>query len=74
MILKDQILNDVSKISNHQILNQLYYYLQSIKKLLPSEKPNKNTILRFAGLLSDKETEKLTKIINSEFNRIEGEW
>lgn len=74
MILKEQILQDVNRIGNHQILNQLYYYLQSIKKLVPQEKANKDTILSFAGLLSDEEAKELTKIINSEFNKIEGEW
>ncbi len=74
MILKDQILHDVNRIGNHQILNQLYYYLQSIKKSVPHEKANKDKILSFAGLLSDKEAKELTKIINSEFNKIEGEW
>ncbi len=73
MSLKDHILKDLNAIQNPLLLHQCFEYIQNIKKL-ENAAPNKDKVLQFAGLLSDKQAVAITKSVNENFNSIEGEW
>lgn len=74
MLLKNQILKDVNSLDNPQVLSQLFEYLQEVKHAASNLKPNRDAVLKFAGMLSNAEADKLRKIIKEEFNQPEGEW
>jgi hypothetical protein len=73
MAIKEQIIRDIREIQNPQALNQLFDYVQNIKKKSP-EITNLEAVLQFAGMIGDQEAESLRQIITSEFDKIEGEW
>ena len=73
MAIKEQIIRDIREIQNPQALNQLFDYVQNIKKESPHI-TNLEAVLQFAGIIGDQEAESLRQIINSEFDKIEGEW
>lgn len=68
MSLREHILQDINAINNPQLLQQFFEYMQTIKKLEKKE-PNKNKVLKFAGLLNDKQAEAISKSISDNFNR-----
>lgn len=73
MSIKETILKDVNAIENPLLLMQCFEYIQSIKKLeLLSS--NRTHVLKFAGLLTDKQTKSMIKSIDDNFSTIEGEW
>jgi len=74
MLLKNQILKDINSLDNPQVLNQLFEYLQEVKHSTAKPKPNRDAVLKFAGMLSNAEANKLRKVIKEEFNNTEGEW
>lgn len=74
MLLKNQILKDVNSLDNPQVLSQLFEYLQEVKHAASKLKPNRDAVLKFAGMLSNAEANKLRKIIKDEFSQTEGEW
>lgn len=73
MSIKETILKDVNAIENPLLLMQCFEYIQSIKKLelLNSNRAN---VLKFAGLLTDKQTKSMMNNIDDNFSTIEGEW
>lgn len=73
MIVKDQILKEVKKIENPRLLNQLFSYLRLMRET-SAVVGNRANVLRFAGILSNAEAERISKSINETFNAIEGEW
>jgi len=73
MAIKEQIIRDIREIQNPQALNQLFDYVQNIKKESPHI-TNLGAVLQFAGIIGDQEAESLRQIITSEFDKIEGEW
>ena len=74
MYIKAQIIQDIEGINNLQLLNQLYEYVQVIKKTSVTIKPNKSSVLKFVGMIDNEEAKEMKDAINHEFNRIEGEW
>ena len=75
MILKDEILIDLTAIESPNLLNQIYEFIQLVKKnSAVSEVGNRDEVLSLAGQLSDADAEEITATINNEFNKIEGEW
>ena len=75
MTLKDEILVDITAIKSPNLLNQIYEFIQLVKKnSTVSEVGNRDEVLSLAGLLSDADAEEITATINNEFNKIEGEW
>ncbi len=71
MILREQIIEDVNAIADLQLLNQLFEYVQVIKRTENKVTPNRERVLQLAGSITDEEAEEVRKIINDEFNQIE---
>jgi len=74
MILREQIIKEVNAIADLQLLNQLFEYVQVIKRTENKVTPNRERVLQLAGSITDEEAEEVRKMINHEFNQIEGEW
>lgn len=73
-MLRNTILRDIRKIDSPEMLNQLFEYLQLLKKNMTRQGGNTKAVLRFAGTISDSEAKDMKRIIEGEFNNIEGEW
>ena len=74
MIVKEQILKDVSSMESPKLLNQLFGYLRLVRNVTNTSGSNRNNILQFAGMLSNAEAERISKNIHDTFNQVEGEW
>jgi hypothetical protein len=74
MILKEQIIRDVNTIADLQLLNQLFDYVQVIKRTVYKITPNRERVLQSAGSINDKEAQEVKQIIANEFNQTEGDW
>ncbi len=74
MILREQIIKEVNAIADLQLLNQLFEYVQVIKRTENKVTPNRERVLQLAGSITNEEAEEVRKTINDEFNQIEGEW
>jgi hypothetical protein len=72
MSVKEQILKAIGDIDSPQRLKELLDYI----KRLNSDKhlSNRDKVLSLAGTISNKEAVRMKKIIDEEFNNIEGEW
>jgi len=73
-MLRNTILKDIRKIENPAVLNQLFEYLQLLKKSANSQRGNTAAVLRFAGTISNAEAMEMQQIVEKEFSTIEGEW
>jgi hypothetical protein len=74
MILREQIIKEVNAIADLQLLNQLFEYVQVIKRTENKITPNRERVLQLAGSITNEEAEAVRKVVNDEFNQIEGEW
>ncbi len=76
MTLKEKILLDLAEIKNPSILNQIFEFIQLVKKEVPTpiQEQNKKEVFQFVGVLSDEDAREINGVIDSEFNNIEGEW
>ena len=68
MELKNHILKDIESIESPHLLHQVFEYIQSIKMTDSTIKPNRDKVLKFAGILNKTEAKKIMSIINKEFN------
>lgn len=70
--IKRRILSDLESISSPGLLIQIFDYLKLIS--LSGHKPNSNkdAVLALAGTVND--ADEVNKIIDQEFNTLEGEW
>ncbi|MBP6323575.1 MAG: hypothetical protein KA322_00955 [Chitinophagales bacterium] len=73
MSLREYILKDLNAIRNPKLLQQCFEYIQTIKKT-EKKASNKNKVLKFAGLLNNKQAVAITNSVKDNFNSIEGEW
>lgn len=73
MTVKQQLIAEIQGIDNSIALVQLFEIMQLIKKNIASPQPN-NVFSRFSGCLNDADAQDMRNIINTEFNKIEGEW
>ncbi|WP_353484455.1 hypothetical protein [Haliscomenobacter sp.] len=74
MTIQKQLLLDIQKIEDYSLLNQLYHYVQLMKKISTPQQENKSAVLEFAGKIDDVEAEELKLCIETEFSVLEGEW
>lgn len=74
MTVQKQLLLDIQKIEDSLLLNQLYQYLQLMKKMSVMPNANTATVLQFVGKVSTDEAQELMSCIENEFSTIEGEW
>lgn len=74
MTIQKQLLLDIQKIEDFSLLNQLYHYVQLMKKTSMPQRENKSAVLEFAGKIDDVEAEELKLCIETEFSALEGEW
>ncbi len=73
MSIKEQILIAISHMDNQQQLNELLEYVRKLNA--DADKgSNVKRVLSFTGTISDEEAQRMRKIIDEEFNTIEGEW
>lgn len=73
-MLRNIILRDIRKIDNPLVLNQLFEYLQLLKKNTSPPRGNTALVLRFAGTIGQTEAARIKQVIENEFSTIEGEW
>ena len=73
MSLREYILKYLNAIRNPKLLQQCFEYIQTIKKT-EKKASNKNKVLKFAGLLNNKQAVAITNSVKDNFNSIEGEW
>ena len=73
MSFREYILKDLNAIRNPKLLQQCFEYIQTIKKT-EKKASNKNKVLKFAGLLNNKQAVAITNSVKDNFNSIEGEW
>lgn len=73
-MLRNTILKDIRKIDNPAVLNQLFEYLQLLKKNANMQRGNTAAVLHFAGTISNAEASAMKQIIENEFSATEGEW
>ena len=74
MALQEQIIRGVKKIGDLQLLNQVFQYVQSIKRLAGRFPSNSEVVLAFAGTLSMEEADAMKEVVSAEFSKIEGDW
>lgn len=74
MTIKDQILNDLREIQNLRILYQILEYVRLLRKHIEEERGNIESVLAYAGVLTDEDAEEIRQDIENQFNKIEGEW
>lgn len=74
MSLREQILVDIRAIQHPQLLNQIFEYLQIIKKTDDQISTNRDAVLQYAGVINDVDAAEMLQTIGSEFNKIEGDW
>lgn len=74
MTIKDQILNDLREIQNLRILYQILEYVRLLRKHIEEERGNIESVLAYAGVLTDEDAEEIRQDIENQFNEIEGEW
>jgi len=68
--IRHQLIQDI-KILSPELLSQAYHYLELLKA---TENNRKNTWKSYIGCISDKEAIAQKKLIDNEFENIEGEW
>jgi len=73
-MLRNTILRDIRKIDNPVVLNQLFEYLQLLKKNVNTHRGNTAAVLRFAGTIGNSEAKAVKQVVENEFSTIEGEW
>jgi hypothetical protein len=73
-MLRNTILRDIRKIDNPAVLNQLFEYLQLLKKNVNTQRGNTAAVLSFAGTIGNVEAKAVKQVVENEFNTIEGEW
>lgn len=74
MILREQIIKDVNTIADLKLLNQLFDYVQVLKRTVIQVTPNRERVLQLAGSMNDEESKEIKQIIENEFNQTEGDW
>ncbi len=72
-MLRNTILRDIRKIDNPEMLNQLFEYLQLLKKNMTRQGGNTKAVLRFAGTISDSEAWEMKRIIEHEFSVVDNQ-
>jgi len=72
MTLKQRLLADVQDIQHPWLLQQLYQFVQLLKRTEP--RSNREAVLAFAGTLSDEEAEEMRSAVKEAFDYVEGEW
>jgi hypothetical protein len=74
MTIQEQIQQDVALVSeNSNLQAQLYDFLRLLKANLP-RKRNVEDVLSLAGTIEDADAQEITRIINGEFSKIDGDW
>lgn len=71
--IREQLLYEVNH-SNPEVLELFYNYIQVLKKSLQKEKKEEHHLEGSFGVLTHEEGQEMIDCINSEFNKIEGEW
>ncbi len=69
-LLKKELIAIINKIDDEKILAKI----DKIVKEDVKHEPNIHKLKELAGTISDDEYERMKKLINEEFSKIEGEW
>lgn len=75
MTVQEKIFMNIQEIGNPKLLYQILKFIELLKQH-EDVKPRGNIekIKKLAGTLPDENAAEMKKIINDEFNNIEGEW
>jgi len=74
MTIQEQIQQDVALVSeNSSLQTQLYEFLKLLKANMPAKR-NIEKVLAHAGVIDNATAQEITRIINEEYNKIDGEW
>lgn len=71
MNIRTNIINDIQSF-NPEMLSQAFHFFETLKN--KNESFNQFNWKKYIGCINDDEAENMRKIINEEFNKIEGEW
>ncbi len=74
MMVKQQLIAEIETIDNPTTLSQLFEILQLVKQNIQIQPKQKSPIMQFAGCLDDDDAQAMRTTIDTEFNKIEGEW
>jgi hypothetical protein len=74
MMVKQQLIAEIEGIDNPTTLSQLFEILQLVKQNIQIQPKQNNSVMQFAGCLDDDDAQAMRTTIDTEFNKIEGEW
>lgn len=74
MTIRERLSKDINRIQNPILLNRILEFIHLISPKNSSSKGNVNQLMKYAGSLPDEDAKEMRKIIDEEFNKIEGEW
>ncbi len=74
MTIRERLSKDINSIQNPIILNRILEFIQLVSQKNTSNQGNVNQLMEFSGSLPDEDAKEMQKIINEEFNKIEGDW
>jgi hypothetical protein len=69
MSIKQLIANDLASIEDPLLLNQIFDYMQIIKKTSGQIMPNRDAVMQWAGSIDDATADALQRTIQNEFSR-----
>lgn len=72
--LKEKIILKIEQVDSPEILEQILQFITSIQVHIEEPEQNAEAIMSLAGTISDEDAKEVMKIIDDEFNHIEGEW
>lgn len=72
--IRHKIMSDLESISSPNLLMQILDFLKVISLSQRKPNSNRNAVLALAGSINDTDAAEVSKIIDQEFNQIEGDW
>lgn len=73
MSIKEILISDIEK-ANPDLVQSFYEIWQILKRQGKRAEGSQHPSMKYFGIISEAEAEKMISIIDSEFNNIEGEW
>ncbi|MEZ4887301.1 MAG: hypothetical protein R3E32_21395 [Chitinophagales bacterium] len=74
MTLQQSIIREIQTIDEVNVLLEIQNFLQKLRLQRRSHQSNMAAVLQLAGSIDDEEAREMRVCIDSEFNKIEGEW
>ena len=74
MTIRERLVQDINHIQNPVLLNQILEFVHLVSRRTKPKKGNIHRLLKHAGALADEDAQEIRKIVDEEFNHIEGDW